>query len=159
MIVAADATILVRATKRADGPARRVIDTIIANPTHTLVLSEYILGEVGKVLCYPRIQELYRLTPEEVHEHVELLRSVAEIVEPVKGRPVVLSDPQDDPVLYTAVAGCANVLCTRDRHFFDQYVVTFCAALDMEVMDDLSLGTRLGLSQGRAAEPARPCQL
>jgi|HubBroStandDraft_1064217.scaffolds.fasta_scaffold272498_2 hypothetical protein len=48
MIVAADATILVRATKRADGPARRVIDAIVANPAHTLVLSEYILGEVGK---------------------------------------------------------------------------------------------------------------
>jgi putative PIN family toxin of toxin-antitoxin system len=145
MIVAADATILVRATKRADGPARRVIDAIIANPEHTLVVSEYVLGEVGKVLLYPRIQELYRLTPEEVHGHIGLLRSVAEVVEPVKGRPVVLSDPRDDPVLYTAVSGCANVLCTRDRHFFDPYVVAFCAALDMEVMDDLQLLVRLGL--------------
>jgi len=80
---------------------------------------------------------------------VELLRSVAEIVEPVKGRPVVLSDPQDDPVLYTAVAGCAHLLCTRDRHFFDPYVLAFCSALDIEVMDDVSLGVRLGLGQGR----------
>jgi putative PIN family toxin of toxin-antitoxin system len=146
MIFALDATILVRATKRSQGPARKVVDAIIGNPEHVLVLSEYILGEVGKVLSYPRMQRLFRLTPDEIHAHVEFLRSVAEIVEPVIGLPVVLSDPHDDPVLYTAVTGGANVLCVKDGHFFDPRVVAFCAELDMEVMDDVALLKRFGLS-------------
>jgi hypothetical protein len=33
-------------------------------------------------------------------------------------KPVILSDPADDPVLYTAADGEADVLCTRNtRHF------------------------------------------
>jgi putative PIN family toxin of toxin-antitoxin system len=145
MMVAVDATILVRATKRSDGPARRVVDAIVGNPEHVLISSEYILGEVGKVLSYPRMQRLFHLTPDEVYAHVEFLRSIAEIVEPVIGLPVALSDPHDDPVLYTAVSGGADVLCVKDRHFFDPYVVAFCAALDLEVMDDVALLKKLGL--------------
>lgn len=61
MIVALDATILVRATKRSQGPARRVVDEIIGNFEHVLISSEYILGEVGKVLSYPRMRVYFAL--------------------------------------------------------------------------------------------------
>jgi hypothetical protein len=69
------------------------------NPDHVIALAE-----VGKVLSYPRMQAL---------------RSIARIVEPQPGLPVVLSDPNDDPVAYTAVAAGADVLCVGDRHFYD----------------------------------------
>ena len=36
------------------------------------------------------------------------------MVEPVIARPLVLTNPADDPVLYTAADGKANVLCTRN---------------------------------------------
>lgn len=90
------------------------------------------------------MQRLFHLTAEEIHDHVRFLRSVCEIVESLVGRPVVLSDPHDDPVLYTAIAGGANVLCSKDHHFFDPHVVGFCAAFDMEVMDEVGLLKRLG---------------
>jgi hypothetical protein len=63
------------------------------------------------------MQALYKLTGDEIHNHVEF-RSIARVVEPARGLPVVLSDPKDDPVLYTAVAAGADVLCVRDRHFY-----------------------------------------
>ncbi len=93
MIVTCDTTILVRATKRSNGPARKVVDAIASHPAHLIALSPFILGEVGKVLSYPRMQALFRLTAEDIHDHVEFLRSVSRIVEPQRGVPVVLSDP------------------------------------------------------------------
>src|SRR5690242_11530768 len=99
MIVTLDASILVRATKRSNGPARRAVNALAADADHVIALSHFILGEVSRVLRYPRMQALYRLSSEEIEDHVRLLQSVSRIVEPASGLPVVLSDPDDDPVL------------------------------------------------------------
>ncbi len=139
MIVTFDTTILVRATRRSKGPARLIVDIIASNPEHTIALSPFILGEVGKVLSYPRMQALFKLGAEEIHDHVQFLRAVSQIVEPRRGVPIVLSDPADDAVLYTAVAAGADVLCARDRHFFDPHVIAFCAKADIHVMDEIAL--------------------
>lgn len=139
MIVTFDSSILVRATIRSNGPARRVIDILAGHREHVIALSPFILGEVGKVLSYPRMQELFGLTADEIHEHVDFLRSISRIVEPQTGLPIVLLDPNDDAVLYTAVAAGADVLCVRDLHFYDSNVVAFCAREDISVMDDLAL--------------------
>ena len=85
------------------------------------------------------MQNLYRLTADDIHDHLEFLRSISRIIEPATGRPVVLTDPNDDPVVYTAVAGGADVLCARDRDFYDWNVLAFCAREDIRVMDDLAL--------------------
>jgi putative PIN family toxin of toxin-antitoxin system len=139
MIVTFDTSILVRATKRSNGPARRAVNQIAFNTGHSIALSPFILGEVGKVLSYPRMLDLYHLTSDEIHEHVEFLRSVSRIVEPTGGRPVVLSDPNDDPIVYTAVAAGADVLCVKDRDFYDPSVIAFCREEDIRIMDDIAL--------------------
>ncbi len=139
MIITFDTGILVRATKRASGPARRVVDTVAADPDHTLALSPFILGEVGKVLAHPRMQALYGLTAEEIHEHVRFLESVARIVEPEPGIPVVLSDPHDDVIVYTALSAGAEILCVRDRDFYTPNVLAFCERSDIRVMDEIAL--------------------
>lgn len=55
-------------------------------------------------------------------------------------RPLVLSDPTDDAVLYTAADGKADVLCTRNiRHFDAAAVRGFCAAHSIRVMTDLDV--------------------
>ena len=62
------------------------------------------------------------------------------MVEPVIVRPLVLSDPADDPVLYTAAAGKADILCTRNvRHFATAEVQDFCSARGIRVMTDLDV--------------------
>jgi len=41
MIVTFDWLILVRATKRSNGPARRLIDVLVEHPDHTIALSSH----------------------------------------------------------------------------------------------------------------------
>jgi putative PIN family toxin of toxin-antitoxin system len=104
-----DSNILVRATTSPQGPALRVLDIVLA--THTLVLSRFILDEVERVLLYPRIQQRYQITAEEAARLTGALADAAHLVEPIVTRPIVLSDPADDPVLYTAADGRADILC------------------------------------------------
>jgi putative PIN family toxin of toxin-antitoxin system len=131
-----DSNILVRAATSPRGPALRLLDIILG--AHTLVLSRFILEEVERVLLYPRIQARYRITTAEAARFAENLADAADLVEPVIDRAVILSDPADDPVLYTAVDGRADILCTQNiRHFATAEVRSFCAERGIRVMTDL----------------------
>lgn len=52
MRVTPDTGILVRMNVKASGPARRLLEIILAGP-HELVLSEFLLEETARVLGYP----------------------------------------------------------------------------------------------------------
>ena len=131
-----DANILVRALTSPQGPALRLLELI--RRFHTLVLSRFILDEVERVLLYPRLQARYHITVREAARFTENLAKVAHMVEPVIVLPVVLSDPADDPVLYTAADGNADILCTLNmRHFGSTEVRNFCAARGIRIMTDL----------------------
>lgn len=138
-----DANILVRANGRASGPARRLLDLVRSDSRHTLVLSRYILAEVRRTLHYHRLQAAFKLTELEIQEHVALLQQVATIIEPVIAEAIVRNDPEDDPVLYTAIQGRVDVLCSRDRDFFAPDVIVFCRERGVEIMDDVTLLRRL----------------
>jgi predicted nucleic acid-binding protein len=128
------------------GPALRLLDIILG--AHTLVLSRFILDEVERVLLYPPLQARYQITAGEAARFTGNLADVAHMVEPAIIRPLVLSDPADDPVLYTAADGKADVLCTRNiRHFDLDEVRSFCAARGIRVMTDLDVLRNL-LEQG-----------
>jgi putative PIN family toxin of toxin-antitoxin system len=144
MIVTLDTGILVRATFRSSGPARRLLQKLAEDPLHTLALSSFIIGEVGKVLSYPRMNALLHVSSEEIADHVTHLARVSRLVDVVAGRPVVLTDPNDDPVVYTAIGAGADVLCTRDRDFYLPNVIEFCAKYGVAIMDDVELLKRLG---------------
>lgn len=116
---------------------------IAGDPSHELALSPFILAEVGEALSYPQMERLLRITPDEIREHVGYLRAVSRIVEPNIGLPVVLTDPQDDPVVYTAVSAGASVLCARDRAFFLPNVISFCRRYGIEIMNEIDLLNRL----------------
>lgn len=143
MIITLDTGILVRAVSRSGGPAGRLIKEIASNPEHKLVVSSLILGELGQVLAYSALAKLLKMTATEIHGHLESVRAMARLVEPGHGLPVVLSDPDDDHVVYTAVNAKADVLCTRDRHFYSDPVPAFCRQNGIEVMDDVELLKRL----------------
>lgn len=133
-----DSNILVRAVTSPRGPALRLLDIVLG--THTLILSRFILDEVERVLLYPRIQARYRIAPEEAARFAGSLADASHLVEPVVVRPIVLSDPDDDPVLYTAVDGKADVLCTRNiRHFAAADIRSFCAERGLRVMTDVDV--------------------
>jgi putative PIN family toxin of toxin-antitoxin system len=138
MRVTPDTGILVRMNAKATGSARRLLEIILCGP-HELVLSEFLLDETARVLAYPRMQKLYQLTTAEIEDHTQALRASADIVTPVVYRPVVLTDPNDDPVIYTAVAGRADVLCALDRDFYSPEVVSFCHEHAITIMTDAEL--------------------
>ncbi|SRR5260370_26278271 len=138
MRITPDTGILVRANAKATGPAKEFFH-IVQQTGARLVLSPFLLNEVNRALMYPRLQALYRLSEEEIAEHLRYLESLADVVTPAEGPPVVLKDPDDDPVVYTAVAGQADIICTVDRHFYEPSVLAFCARRRILVMNDVEL--------------------
>ena len=99
----------------------------------------FLLDETVRALRYPRLQNLYKLSPEDIDEHIQRLRGRADLVTPVVYKPIVLADPNDDPVVYTAVAGGTDVLCALDRDFYAAEVIAFCRNRGIEVMNDVDL--------------------
>jgi putative PIN family toxin of toxin-antitoxin system len=120
------------------GPALRVLDAVV--DAHTLVLSRFILDEVQRVLLYPRIQARYRISADDIVEFVGNLAEIAHLIEPTIVTPLVQLDPADDPVLYTAADGKADVLCTRNiRHFDSPAVKRFCDEHGIRLMTDIDV--------------------
>jgi uncharacterized protein len=142
MRIVLDTNVLVRANVKAQGPAREIL-LKIAYGRHVLITSPFLLREVERVLVYPRLQKLWRLSLPEIQEHVQLLLRISDLVHPVLGSPVVLEDPDDDDVIYTAVTGKADALCTLDRHFFAPEVLPFCEKRGIAVLTDMELLRRL----------------
>ena len=56
---------------------------------------------------------------------------------------VVLADPNDDPVVFTAIDGRADLLCAMDRVFYAPNVISFCQARGIEILNDVQLLHRL----------------
>lgn len=141
MKVVLDTNILVRAGVKARGPARELLQLITASPRHTLLSSPFLLRELERVFSYERVRVLSKLTEQEIGDYLSYLqtREVAEIVFPGPAPRVVPSDPDDDPVVHTAVVGQAGALCTLNRHFFDPHVVNYCRERGVLVARDVDL--------------------
>ena len=131
-----DTNVLARAHKNAQGPARRVLLHVISG-SNVLVFSADILGELERVLRYPRLLTRSGLTSDDIAEYLENLNAVSCLVRPESVPAEVLRDPTDGPILGTALAGEAEVLCTRDADLFDQRVQRFCGTRGIQVLTDL----------------------
>jgi putative PIN family toxin of toxin-antitoxin system len=136
-----DTNILVRANPKVppQGLARDLLLTIVSGP-HSLVLSPPILIEVRRVLTYPRVQTRWPLASEAIDQYLAFLEAAGILVEaPSSSSPVVITDPDDDPILQTAVMGRAEVFCSRDEHFRHETVEKFCRAHGIRILDDITL--------------------
>ena len=74
-----------------------------------------------------------------IAEYIFFLQDAGAVVDLPKTFPAVVSDPDDDLVLQTAIAGKANILCTRDNAFRSQSVEQVCAAHGIRMVDDIAL--------------------
>ena len=142
MRIVLDTNILVRANVKAQGPAREALLKILCG-NHILITSPFLLREVERALAYPRLQKLWRLSLQDIQEHVQFLVKVSEVVHPIIEARVVLEDSNDDAVIYTAVSGKADVLCTLDSDFFEPGVVAFCRNRGISILTDVMLLLRL----------------
>lgn len=67
-------------------------------------------------------------------------REAAYMVEPVIWEPVIPFDPDDDPVLYTAADGNAEILCTLNtKHFGTPEAAAFCGVRGIRILTDVEL--------------------
>jgi putative PIN family toxin of toxin-antitoxin system len=111
----------------------------LASESGSLILSDYILEEVERVLFYPRLLKQFQLSNLEIATHIESLRQISICVKPAAAPDGLLRDTKDKAVLGTAIAGHADVLCTMDRHFYDAKVIAFAAQHGIRIMNDVEL--------------------
>jgi len=120
------------------GLARELVRIAMWRP-NTLLVSAPILAEVLRVMQYPHVQERWPLSGEEIQSFVSDLADAAVMVALPSQTPSIVSDPDDDPILQTAITGRADVLCTRDRAFRASAVEVVCAMHGIRVLDDVAL--------------------
>ncbi len=96
------------------------------------------------MLTYDRVRRMHKLNDTEVRAFIESLESGGTLVRlPTPIPRVVPHDPDDDAVVAAAVVGQAEVLCTRNRHFYNTDVVAYCRVHGVEIMDNVELLKRL----------------
>jgi putative PIN family toxin of toxin-antitoxin system len=141
MRIVLDTNILVRAAARGEGPARELLQLIVDSPQHVLILSPFLLMELERVFSYGRVRAVTKLTDEETAEYLANLRAptVSEIVFPGPAPCVVAADPDDDPVVHTAVVGRADSLCTLNRHFYTHVVLDYCKQRGVLIGTDVEM--------------------
>ncbi len=136
MRVVFDSNVLARAHQRTQGPARRAL-VHVTSGSDTLILSPYILWELERILTYPRLLKRSGLSPGDIAEYLENLAQISHLVTPEHVPGNLLRDPTDEPILGTALAGEAEILCTRDADLLAENVKRFCAAKGIRVLTDL----------------------
>lgn len=141
MRIVLDTNILVRANAKARGPARELLQLIAGSPDHTLLLSPFLLQELERVFSYERVRASSRLTDEEISQYLSYLRSkdISEVVFPGPAPRVVPADPDDDPVVHTAVIGRADALCTLNRDFNNSAVIAYCRERGVMIANDVDI--------------------
>jgi predicted nucleic acid-binding protein len=144
MRIVLDSNVLARAAKPILGPAREVLLRSLGE-THVLLLSAFIISELRRVLRYECVREMHGLDDAGIERYVldvEPAASIA-VVPTSTQEAIVVHDRADDPIVHTAVAGTADVLCTRDRHLHQSAVAEYCRVRGIEVLDDVALLARL----------------
>jgi putative PIN family toxin of toxin-antitoxin system len=113
MKVVLDANVYISALLSKRGVPKQIID-LWREEAFELLISEAILEEVARVLRYPRMAELHKLSQPEQEEFLALLRDEARLIKP-KRRLSVSPDETDNRYIECAVDGGAEVLVTGDK--------------------------------------------
>jgi len=139
-----DTNILARSAYSVTGPAWELLDRI-RRSEHVLIVSSFILSELDRVLRYPRLARYHGLSHDEIARYVADIEAASLVVETVGqiAEAVVVPDPDDDPIVATAVAGRADILCTLERHLHEANVRAWCVSHGIRVVNDVELLTEL----------------
>ena len=154
MRILLDTNILARAAIPGEGPARVVMLSATEDP-HVLLMSAFIFSELHRILRYERVRKIHGLDDAGIDRFVSDLQASSATVElpDEPADPVVPSDPDDDPIVATAVAGLADVLCTLDRHLHHADVRSHCEMRGLRILTDIELLAML--REGESASSSR----
>ncbi len=140
MRILLDTNILARSARGGTGPAAELLRHAVAQP-HVLIVSPFLLSELARALRYPRLRAVHGLDDAGIDTYVQNIQSAAVVVNPSASRAasVVPHDPDDDPIVATAVAGSVEVLCTRDRDLRRPEVRAYCTQHGIRIMSEVEL--------------------
>lgn len=110
-----DANVLVSAILTPKGVPAKVLTAWQADRFH-LVLSEGVLGEIDRVLRYPRIVRRHQWSEERLQSFIDDLAHLAIMTPGQVHLAVIAEDPPDDRYLECAVEGEAACIVSGDRH-------------------------------------------
>jgi len=135
-----DANVFVSALINTRGTPRQIID-LWREEAFELLISAAIVDEIGRVLRYPKIAALHKLTDPELQAFLTMLREEGLMVESAE-RLAVSPDEPDNRYIECATAGGADYLVTGDKQHLlpiGEYrgtrivaPATFLAALQLE---------------------------
>ena len=113
MKVVVDANVFVSALLSGRGAPKQIID-LWREEAFELLTSAEILNEIERVLNYPKIAQLHKLSTAELQEFVTLLRDESTVITPTQ-RLAISPDESDNRYIECAVAGSADYLVTGDK--------------------------------------------
>lgn len=108
-----DANVFVSALINTRGTPRQIID-LWRQEAFDLLVSVAILDEIGRVLRYPKIAALHKLSESELQEFLTLLGEEGFVVAPAECLQVSPDEP-DNRYIECALAGGADYLVTGDK--------------------------------------------
>src|SRR5260221_5242128 len=96
------------------GSPARVYDAAV-NGKFTLILTEALIDELHRVLSYEKFESRLLALGRTAAQITELVRSLAELVEPADVPPNATRDAKDRVVLACAVGGKADFIVSGDK--------------------------------------------
>ena len=112
MRVVLDSSVLIAAYISRAGVCADLLEDVLME--HEWIISDFIAGEVRR-----KLKEKFRFPDAAIAEILDSIVTSAEVVVPADLPPDSCRDPNDLPVLGTAIAGNAAVLITVDKDLLD----------------------------------------
>ena len=113
-----DTNALVSVLLRPDGVSRQIFDRWL-DGEFELAISPGTLLELADVLPRPHIFKKYHLTEQLIDEHLDTLRTEAEVAPGLLILDAVSDDPKDNHILAAAVETFCEYIVSGDRHLLD----------------------------------------
>jgi putative PIN family toxin of toxin-antitoxin system len=86
---------------------------------YQIIISKYILEEIGRVLTYPKIQKRLGWNQIKIRHYLDTLAFFTEMVENNEITVTVKADPKDSPILSTLVNSSSAFLITGDTDLLE----------------------------------------
>ena len=103
-----DSSVLIAAAISRAGVCAELLEDVLTH--HELVISDFIVDEVAD-----KLREKFKSPQGEIGQIRRFLKQTATTVEPTEIQHDVCRDPEDLPILGTAVAGVVDLLITVDK--------------------------------------------
>ena len=114
MRVVLDTNILVSGLMHPEGTPGKIV-AAWSEARFDVVSSREQLGEIGRVLAYPKIRRVLNWNDSRIERFVHRLYLRVEVVEPTPAAMEQPRDPDDAPILGALLAAAADLLVTGDR--------------------------------------------